>query len=99
MDKFRSKTLHLLASLVLVTSTVLTSQQAIASSVDQEDKGPAMVGDLLLARPIGFIATVLGTGVFVISLPLTLLGGNVGEAADALVITPAKFTFMRPLGG
>jgi hypothetical protein len=27
-----------------------------------------------------------------------LLGGNVGEAADALVVEPAKFTFTRPLG-
>jgi hypothetical protein len=98
MDKFRSKTLHLLASLVLIFSSVTLSQQAIADQVSFEDKAPAMIGDLVFARPIGLIGTVLGSAVFVVSLPLTLLGGNVGEAAKALVIAPAKFTFVRPLG-
>jgi len=99
MDKFRSKTLQLLVSLMLVFSTVTFSQQAVADSVLIEDKAPAMIGDLVFARPIGFIGTVLGTGVFVVTLPFTLLGGNVGEAANFLVIKPAKFTFVRPLGG
>ena len=99
MNKFRSKTLHLLAALFLVFSTVTFSPQAFAMSAGEEDKGPAMVGDLMFARPIGLIATVLGTGVFVVTLPLTILGGNVAEAGKALVIDPARFTFVRPLGG
>jgi len=99
MSKFRSKTLHLLASLVLVASTVLFSQQAVAESSDHKSSsGPAMVADLVLIRPIGLIATVLGSVVFVVSLPFTLLGGNVDEAAKSLVVEPAKFTFVRPLG-
>lgn len=98
MNKFRSKTLHLLASLVLVCSSALFSQQAVASSAEQEDKWPGMVADLVIARPIGFFATVIGSAVFVVSLPFTLVGGNVPEAADALVIKPAKYTFVRPLG-
>jgi len=98
MEKLRSKILHLFASLLLVTSTVFFSQQAIASPPDKEDIGPAMVGDLIFARPIGLIATVAGTAVFVVSLPFTLLGGNAAEAANALVVEPAKFTFVRPLG-
>jgi len=97
MDKYRNKTLQLFVALMLVFSTMTFSQQVIAGEIDE--KGPAMVGDLLFARPIGLIATVLGSATFVVSLPVTLLGGNVLEAADALVVKPAKFTFFRPLGG
>lgn len=58
----------------------------------------AMVGDLVIARPFAIAATIVGTGVFVISLPFTALGGNVPEAADALVGTPAREAFARCLG-
>ena len=33
-----------------------------------------------------------------ISLPFSIPGGNVGTAAQELVVKPAKFTFSRPLG-
>lgn len=58
----------------------------------------AMVGDLLIARPLGLVFTAVGTGVFIVTLPFSALGGNVSEAADALVVTPAKTTFVRCLG-
>lgn len=58
----------------------------------------AMGFDLLMARPAGFVSTVLGGGLFVVSLPFSAAGGNVGAAADRLVTEPAKFTFVRPLG-
>ena len=98
MNKFHSKTLHLLASLVLIFSTVLCSSHVLAAEPDKEDIGPAMVGDLLFARPIGLVGTLAGATVFVVSLPFTLLGGNVVEAANSLVVEPVKFTFFRPLG-
>ena len=31
-------------------------------------------------------------------LPFSLLGINVGEAGSKLVLDPARFTFVRPLG-
>ncbi|MBF0674390.1 multidrug transporter [Pseudomonas sp.] len=58
----------------------------------------AMVGDLLIARPLLIAATVIGTGVFLVSLPFTLLGGNVAEAGQALVVEPGKAAFVRCLG-
>lgn len=58
----------------------------------------AMVADLIIARPIGAAMTVVGTAAFIVSLPFTALGGNVGEAADALVGEPARLTFARCLG-
>lgn len=58
----------------------------------------AMIVDIVAARPIGLVATITGTVVFVVSLPFSALGGNTGEAWDSLVVSPAKYTFRRPLG-
>ena len=57
-----------------------------------------MAADMIVARPIGLLATVAGSALFVVSLPFSALGGNVSQAADALVVGPAKSTFVRCLG-
>jgi hypothetical protein len=58
----------------------------------------AMTVDLFLARPLGLVATLCGTVVFVVSSPFSALGGNSGQAWDTLVINPTEYTFRRPLG-
>ncbi|WP_022976344.1 hypothetical protein [Nevskia ramosa] len=60
--------------------------------------GMAMAADLLIARPLGLAATLLGTAVFVVSLPFQALAGNFADPAQSLVVEPATFTFTRPLG-
>ena len=67
---------------------------------DREDKpsGFEMAADAVVARPLGLALTTLGAAAFVVSLPFSALGGNVKGAADALVIDPAKATFVRCLG-
>jgi hypothetical protein len=67
-------------------------------SVDEKPNPAAMVGDLVVARPIGLVMTVAGTAAFIVSLPFTLLAGHAGEAAETLMIGPAETTFMRCLG-
>lgn len=62
------------------------------------DKGSDMLVDLVLVRPLGAVATVIGTAAFVISLPFTLPSGSADEAARELVGKPAEYTFNRPLG-
>ena len=57
-----------------------------------------MVADTLLARPLGLVSMVAGFGLFVISIPFSALGRNVGETWDYMVVRPTKFTFARPLG-
>ncbi len=63
-----------------------------------EHSAGAMVIDTVAVRPLGLIATALGTGIFLVSLPFSVLGSNVDQAAESLVIAPARFTFLRPLG-
>ncbi|MBL1432547.1 MAG: hypothetical protein COB94_003770 [Gammaproteobacteria bacterium] len=60
--------------------------------------GEAMVLDALLLRPVGLVTVIIGGAAFVVSLPFSVLGGNVGEAADKLVVEPVNYTFKRKLG-
>ena len=57
-----------------------------------------MVGDLLIARPLLIAATAIGAGVFVVTLPFSAAGGNIGEAGKALVVEPGAAAFVRCLG-
>ena len=41
---------------------------------------------------------MIGAGVFVLTLPFTLLGGGVDRAGQALVVEPGKTAFVRCLG-
>jgi hypothetical protein len=57
-----------------------------------------VIGDLVVARPLGLVATVAGSAVFVVSLPFALTSGSVNKTANTLVGAPFRFTFERPLG-
>lgn len=87
-----------MSAVLLAASAVPLAAQAQSEPVDQRPNPFAMVGDLLVARPIGAAMTVVGAGAFVVSLPFTALSGHVGEAAETLVLGPAETTFMRCLG-
>ena len=85
--------------IVVFTSVSLAANSFAQATMDPSEITPEeMVVDALIVRPLGIIATILGAGLFVISIPFSLLGSNVGEAGDKLVVRPAKFTFVRPLG-
>lgn len=89
----------LIAAVLLITwaaSPVLAKRK---QSITGEDRNAvSMMFDLVVLRPLGLVATVVGTAFFVVSLPFSILGGNTGEAAKKLVVEPAKYTFSRPLG-
>lgn len=87
-----------LASSVVLASLMPVQAQARAMDANNRPSALAMFGDALLVRPIMAVATVAGTAVFTVTLPFTLLGGNEGEAANTLVATPARTTFLRCLG-
>lgn len=69
-----------------------------AQNVTDRPSGLEMGADVVLVRPLTLAATVIGAGLFIVSLPFSALGGNVGEAGSTLVGTPFKSTFMRCLG-
>jgi len=83
----------------LIISCMLLPQTLWAQeAIDESPNEWAMVGDLLVARPLGVVLTVGGAAVWLVSLPFTLLAGNASEAAGTLIGGPVETTFMRCLG-
>ena len=58
----------------------------------------------LALRPLGLISTIVGTGLYLGVSPLTLVSHafpphqSFQKLGNFLVVTPAKFTFTRPVG-
>ncbi|MGH8444499.1 MAG: hypothetical protein ACREVL_04485 [Solimonas sp.] len=76
-----------------------SAQAQVTEEVDTSPSGVAMAADLLIVRPVSLVATVLGAGLFVLQLPLSLIQGEPpSEPARKLIIEPAQYTFSRPLG-
>lgn len=91
------KTIVLLVAVALVLIP-LGAALAQGSLDNNQPNAGAMATDLILVRPLGFVSMILGTAVFIVSIPFTAAGKNVDQAWDTLVVKPATFTFQRPLG-
>lgn len=89
----------LLAAMLFFTWAASPAMAGEKKYIAGEDRNaPAMMFDLVILRPLGLVAMVVGTGFFIVTLPFSALGGNTGEAARKLVVEPTKYTFARPLG-
>lgn len=66
--------------------------------VEEDPSALAMTTDAVLVRPALIVVTVVGSAVWLVSSPFSWLGGNAEQAADTLVIGPAKAAFQRCLG-
>jgi hypothetical protein len=87
------------ATAVLMIACIMLPQTLLAQgAVDDSPHPAAMLGDLVVARPIGAAIVVGGTAVWLVSLPFTLLSGHASEAAGQLIGGPVETTFMRCLG-
>jgi hypothetical protein len=91
-----SKTMEL----ILATTLTLTSQLAVAEDVHVKSNAtPGTTAyDILVVRPVGLVATVAGSAVFILGLPFSLISDSTEESAQQLVVKPANYTFSRPLG-
>jgi hypothetical protein len=98
MFQLTKKPMVIFLIIAFATVSLATNSFAQAAIETSAITTEEMVADALLVRPLGLVAIVLGAGLFVISLPFSLLGRNVGEAGTKLVVDPATFTFVRPLG-
>ncbi len=57
-----------------------------------------VAADALIARPIGLGLTIAGTGVFLVTLPMSAISGSTDTAAEGLIVKPGGYTFVRPFG-
>lgn len=77
---------------------LLAPQLGVAQQVDEDPSALAMVGDAVIARPLGLVFTVVGAATYLVTLPFSLAGGNAKAAGETLVAGPAMATFVRCLG-
>jgi hypothetical protein len=98
MEKISKQSLILLTIVVLVAIPFGSPVLAQEYFETAEPAGGEMLYDLIVIRPVGIIATAVGTVTFVFSLPFSALGRNVDSAGQKLVKDPFKYTFLRPLG-
>ena len=92
----QSTIFFVIAALVIIPFGSISLAQDENQNV--EISAEKMIFDFILLRPLGIVATILGTAMFVVSLPFSAAGGNSKEAYQKMVVEPASYTFKRPLG-
>ncbi len=96
--RFKQKTLIVaLISLFLVfvpCARVMANSSIMADEIFAE----GIVLDVFICRPAGMVTSMVGTTLFVVSLPFALPARSIRTTAKKLVVNPFKWTFVRPLG-
>ncbi|HSR10482.1 MAG TPA: hypothetical protein VLS90_03490 [Thermodesulfobacteriota bacterium] len=87
-----------MVSILFLAMVFSISAPAFAQQVREDMKDRQIFSDVLFMRPLGLAATVIGSAVFVLSLPFAIPSRSVEAVAQRLVVDPAKFTFTRPIG-
>lgn len=98
MYGFKNKCLNQVIACIATFTLILLPLQIKAQAVHEDPTALEMMFDGIVSRPITLFATAAGAAVWVVTLPFSLLGGNAGDAADKLILYPAKATFIRCLG-
>ncbi len=87
------------AKLVTTLCALALGVSCVTANAESEESGPLTVAvDAVVVRPVCLVATVLGSALFVVSLPAATISGSVKKTASALVVKPANATFTRPVG-
>ena len=94
----RKKIIIMLLAVSLMLVPFGSSAVAKGSDYPMENSAELMAADFAVVRPLQFISLVSGTVFFVVSLPFSALGDNVGDAYKMMMVEPARMTFLRPLG-
>jgi len=98
MFKIAKKFLIIAMIAAMIIMPFATSTLAAEYWDEEDPSGGEMMFDFVVLRPVGLVATAVGSVFFVISSPFAALGGNMDTAKEKLVKDPAAFTFKRPLG-
>jgi hypothetical protein len=97
-SRMQSGVALLVAVLFLCATSLVHAAEDSYMARTEDVSAEAIIVDGLLLRPSGIVATVFGTAVFVVTLPFSIPTKSVDKAAQKLIVDPAKYTFVRPLG-
>jgi hypothetical protein len=83
---------------LLTALCALTILSSATPALASDDKSLEALADVALVRPGCFVATVGGTALFIVALPFAAMSKSVKKTARALIVSPARATFTRPVG-
>lgn len=88
------------AALITLILVFAVATPAAANYETDEGANAPVVFDVLIMRPIGFVALGLGSGLFVASLPIALVSRpqDIDKPFHMLVARPSKFLWGDPIG-
>ena len=100
MSNRLQRILAVTAATLLFSTVFSTSAMAQKRAQTDAAHAPAAV-DVLLLRPAGFISLVVGSGLFLLLSPIVLITRphEIGVPFKELVVRPAKYLWVDPLGG
>ncbi len=84
-------------TIILCVLALLVSTSPPAFANGGGDATTVLV-DVAVARPVTLAMTIVGSALFVVSLPVSSPSHSVKKTAQTLVVAPAKDTFVRPVG-
>jgi hypothetical protein len=93
MKKWKKRLLVLLV-MSLTLGQLYSSCWAQAGPTNPTDQGLAML-DLLVARPASFLAGIVGSALFVITLPVTATTNSVEASGDMFINQPIRWAMER----
>jgi hypothetical protein len=98
-NRIRRSVAGLTAALLL--STVATTPSFAESNFRDDAANASPVLDVMLMRPAGFVSLVVGVGLMVALTPLILITRpqEIGKPFEQLVMKPARFLWVDPIGG
>lgn len=81
-----------------VTTLIAIFMITISTPAFGYDEGFEATMDILAVRPVSLVATIVGTALFIVSLPFSIPSQSVGSTAQTLIVEPFDYTFTRPVG-
>ncbi len=81
-------------AMFIVVLIISTSMPALAD----DPSVPNVIMDVVLVRPAGLAAMVVGGAAYIVTLPFAATSRTVKPVSRTLLAGPFKFTFERPVG-
>jgi len=79
-------------------SSPLSSQAEQTKTVHADPPGELIMADVLIMRPIGAVACIVGLAGALVAWPFAAITNSCDRVCKELIVKPYKYTFERPLG-
>lgn len=98
-NRFRRSVAAMAAALVLSTLLATPTFAQSRAAADAANASPVL--DVMLMRPAGFVSLVVGVGLMAALTPIVLITRphEIKKPFDQLVVKPARFLWVDPIGG